>query len=504
MKISIIHTTILLVLVAMLHQSCQKHYLPHEFIEEESALTNEADVETATIGTYAVLKNEAYVRSGHFLMEYPGDAVAQGQASGDDLTRAYRYTHINTSAHSTNFWTQSYKVIAAANKVIGYVQDDASQGMLQLKGENLFLRALMHFNLVRIFGRPYPQGKGENLGVPILHEGLSEEEIDNISRSSVKAVYDFIIADLLKAADLLTENKSNSFASKEVAYALLARTYLYKEDNINAIKYANMVISSPRYTLLQGSDYVGYFRTVPENNKETIFGIRHTKVEDRGMNSIGSMYISADASGNAVGQGVTGWAEIYASIKYYDFLSKYPHDLRNSFVVPYTIGGVLQNNQKLTPTVPMYYVNKYSFQEDVVNLSSPVYFRLAEMYLIRAEAYAKEGNVGDALADVNRIRERAGLKGAELHSLQNIAAANKTALDVVLEERFLELAFEGHRAYDLFRNNRSVVRNYPGTHSLSNTPTTDVHQEIKPTDKRVVFFVPQAEINKNNNLDQNP
>lgn len=504
MKRSNIYIINLLLLTFFFLQSCEKYYQPSEFIEEESALNNEADVETATIGTYAVLKNEAYVRSGHFLMEYPGDAVAQGQASGDDLTRAYRYTHINTSGHSTNFWAQSYKVVAAANKVIGYVADDASPRMLQLKGENLYLRALMHFNLVRIFGRPYPQGKGGNLGVPILREDLTEEQVDIITRSSVKDVYAFIISDLLKAADLMTENKSNSFGSKEVAYALLSRAYLYMEDNINALKYANLVINSPRYTLLQGSDYASYFRMVPENNKETIFGIRHTKVEDRGMSAIGSMYNSADAAGQPVGQGVTGWAEIYASPKYYNFLNQYPHDLRNSFVAPYKIAGVLQHNQKLTPVVPMYYVNKYSFQEDVVNLSSPVYIRLAEVYLIRAEANAKEGNVDDALADVNKIRERAGLKGTELYTKQSIALASKSALDVVLEERFLELAFEGHRAYDLFRNNRSLVRDYPGTHSLSNTPTTNVHQEILPTDKRVVFFVPQAEINRNGKLDQNP
>lgn len=504
MKKSIIYPVMLLVLAALFNQSCQKYYQPHEYIEEESALSNEADVETATIGTYAVLKNAAYVRSGHFLMEYPGDAIAQGQASGDDLSRAYRYTHIINSGHSTNFWTQSYKVVAAANKVIGYVSDDASVGMQQLKGENLFLRALMHFNLVRIFGRPYPQGKGENLGVPILHEKLTEEEVDKVSRSSVKDVYDFIIADLLKAAELMTENKNNSFGSKEVAYALLARAYLYKEDNINAIKYANMVISSPRYTLIQGNDYAGYFRILPENNRETIFGIKHTKVEDRGMDAISSMYISMDPSGNPVGQGVTGWAEIYASPKYYNFLNENPHDLRNSFVQPYTIAGVLQYNQKLTPVVPMYYVNKYSLQEGVINLSSPVYIRLAEMYLIRAEAYAKEGNTTEALADINTIRTRAGLSGAELHSAQSIAQANKSVLDVVLEERFLELAFEGHRAYDLFRNNRSVIRNYPGTHSLDNAVTTDVYREFKPTDKRVVFFVPDAEISKNSNLDQNP
>ncbi|MVZ61810.1 RagB/SusD family nutrient uptake outer membrane protein [Sphingobacterium humi] len=504
MKLSSIYPSLVLLLSILFLFSCEKYYDPTEYIDEESALTNEADVATATIGTYALLKAEAYIRSGHFLMEYPGDAVAQGQSSGDDLTRAYRYTHINTSGHATNFWSQSYKIVAAANKVIEFVPDNASAGLLQLKGENLFLRAMVHFHLVRVFGRPYPQGKGANLGVPMLKEGLTEEETSALKRSSVKEVYDFVIADLLKAADLMTENKSNSFASKEVAYALLSRIYLYMEDNANAIKYANLVINSNRYNLLQGAEYTGFFKASPDNNRETIFCVRHTKVEDRGMSAISSMYFSGDVAGNPLGQGVSGWAEIYASVKYFNLLQKYPNDLRNGFITPYLIDGKLQYNQKLTPVTPMYYVNKYSLQEGQINLSSPVFLRLGELYLIRAEAQAKLNNSTAALADLNLLRQRAGLTGAAILTQAGLQAADRTIMDAVMEERFLELAFEGHRAYDLFRNNLPMERNYPGTHSLNNTPTTNITQKVLPTDNRVIFYIPQAEINRNSNLVQNP
>lgn len=504
MKILSSYKSFAVITISLLLFSCQKYYDPTEYIDEETALTNEADVGTATIGTYAILKNEAYVRSGHFLMEYPGDAVAQGQSSGDDLTRAYRYNHINTSGHCTNFWSQAYKVIVAANKIIEFVPDDSSEGLLQLKGENLFLRAMMHFNLVRIFGRPYPQNNGENLGIPILREGVTDEIASSLSRNTVKEVYDFVIADLLKAAELMTVDKSNAFASKEVAYALLSRVYLYKEDNSNAIKYANLVINSGRYALVEGNEYTGYFRTQPESNRETIFGIKHTKVEDRAMSSIGSMYFSGDVSGNPLGQGVSGWAEIYASKKYFNLVQKHPEDLRNSFITPYISDGVLQYNQKLTPVTPMYYVNKYSLQEGQINLSSPVYLRLAEMYLIRAEAEAKLGNPQSAIADINIIRKRAGLSGAALYTESNLQQQGKSVMDALLEDRFLELAFEGHRAYDLYRNNRSMERNYPGTHSLNNTPATNITQKVLPTDKRVVFFIPQAEIDRNSKLTQNP
>lgn len=502
MKNKSVYKLLLMGALTLGNLSCEKYYDPATSIDEDKALTNPDDVGTATIGTYAVLLNAAYVRSVHFLMEYPSDEIAQGQPSGDDLTRAYRYTHINTSGHCTNFWGQAYKVISAANRIIAYVPDESSAAMKQLKGENLYLRAMMHFNLVRVFGKPYTQGNGENPGVPILKDGLTDDEIAVITRSSVKDVYDIVISDLLKASQLMSEQKSNSFASKEVALALLSRVYLYKNDNENAIKYADMVISSGRYKLVQGAEFSNYFKTAPASNTETIFAIRHTKVQDRGFSAIGSMYFSSDPSGNPASQGTSGWAEIYASKKYFDFVGKNANDLRNNFISPYKINGTLQYNTKLTPNTPMYYVNKYNLQEGVINLSSPVYLRLAEMYLIRAEANAKLGKTAAALEDVNILRQRAGLSGDKLYTAANLGS--KTALDVVMEERWLELAFEGHRSYDLFRNNLPMERDYPGTHSLNNTPTTNTYQKVLPTDPRTVFFIPQAEIDRNSKLTQNP
>lgn len=486
-------------LVSML--SCEQYFDPTTSIDETTALANESDVQTVTIGTYAFLNKANYTYSGHVMMEYPSDEIAQGQISSNDFTRIYRYTHINTSTHATAYWSQCYKVIAATNKVIGFVSNDASVELRQLKGENMYLRAMAHFNMVRMFGRPYPQKNGENPGVPILRDGLDDNAVTALPRSTVKEVYDFVIADLLQAADLMTVKKSNIYASKEVAYALLAKVYLFKGDNANALKYANMVIESGRYTLLSSSNFPNYFRLVPENNTETIFAVRHTSVQIAG---ISTMYISSDRSGAPLAQGVSGWAELYASQKYVDLLGQHPEDLRKSFVTPYVLNGVLQTNKKLTPATPMYYINKYTLQDNVINASSPVYLRLADIHLVRAEANAKLGKVADALADVNLIRTRAGLSGTALYTTASMAAAGKTILDVVLEERFLELAFEGHRVYDLFRNERPMVRNYPGTHSQNNTPTTDIRQTVLPTDPRVVFFIPQTEIDQNKNLTQNP
>ena len=479
--------------------SCRKTFLPSTAIDEQSALTNAGDIETATIGTYALFKNPGYVRSNHFLIEYPSDEVAQGQNSSDDLTRCYRYTHLAIGTHGDNFWSQAYLAISAANRIIGVIPDNATADMRQLKGENLFIRAMLHFNLVRVFGRPYAQGAGNNPGVPILKDGLSEKEQLTIPRSSVKEVYEFVLADLLKAEQLMTYPKSNAFASKEVAQALLARVYLYMENNDKAIEYANKVINSGRYSLVPGGELANYFRIAPEANKETIFCIRHIKTEDRGFGAIGSMYFSGDANGNPQNQAVSGWGEIYASQKYMDFINKNPADRRKAFIAPLMDAstGTVRLNTRLTPATPMYYINKYNMQEGIVNLSSPVYLRLAEMYLIRAEALAKQNKIAEALADVNTIRTRAGIA---TYTPSDLTAAGKTILDIVLEERWLELAFEGHRAYDLFRNARPMVRNYPGSHVLGGS----INQTVPPGDNRIIFYIPQSQIDANPSLTQNP
>ncbi|WP_295117735.1 RagB/SusD family nutrient uptake outer membrane protein [uncultured Chitinophaga sp.] len=508
MKLNHLFTILIGGAILLSASSCKKYFEPSTAKSEEEALSNADDVQSATIGTYAVLKNPTYVRSIHFLSEYPSDNIAQGQASSDALSNAYRYTHLIDMSHVYNVWQQSYFVINAANRVIAFVPDESNTALRQLKGENLYLRAMMYFNMARVFGRPYPQGDGSFEAVPIVKED-SKEEFP--ARNTVKEVYDFVIADLIKAAELMTENKNNNFASKEVAYALLSRVYLYKGDNQKAIEFADKVISSNRYTLLQGGNYTNYFKGVPEDNDETIFCIRHIKTENRDFSAIGSMYYSEG------GQGATGWAEIYASEQFINFLDLHPGDLRHSFITPYTTTGVIQYpytvpvatilyNTKLNPKTPMYYINKYNNQEGLTNLSSPVYLRLAEMYLIRAEANAKIGGANSQLAldDVNTIRTRAGLSGTALHTLASIQAAGKTALDIVLEERRLEFAFEGHRTYDLFRNNRPLTRNYPGTHALNNNPTTNITQTVQPTDNRVIFFIPNRERLVNKKLTQNP
>lgn len=105
---------------------------------------------------------------------------------------------------------------------------------------------------------------------------------------------------------------------------------------------------------------------------------------------------------------------------------------------------------------PKYGMTKFCFQDGKAMLSSPVVLRWAEIILNRAEARAKQGDVGGALADVNVIRARAGIDPI------NAVPAGYDILDVVLEERRMELCFEGHRAIDVYRNGKDLDRRYGG------------------------------------------
>jgi hypothetical protein len=485
MKKNLIKHYALAAAIMLITGSCSKDLEPYNGKSDKLALETPEDLQTATYGVYSCLVDRVYTKNLNQLGEYPGDDVALSGATGDQVFYTYTYTHFPGMGNTEQFWQGAYKVIYSANAIIARITDGTSPLLDQLKGENLYLRAMAHFDLVRIFGKPYSQGAGNNPGV-VIKDNTKD---DRPARSTVKQVYDFIIADLKKAATMMTDRKNAAFASKEVAEALLSRVYLYMEDDNNALLYADKVISSNRYKLVETQPYKTYFRVVPEENPETIFAIRHTVADDRGKDAIGSMYYN-----DPVTQ-ATGWGEVYASLAFVKLLDQHPEDVRHSFIEPQRDAN---GNMQLRNQTPVYFINKYNWQEGVANLSSPVILRLAEMYLNRAEANAKLGNKQAAIDDVNIIRRRAGLSGTALYTVNDLKG-HASVLEVVLEERRLELAFEAHRPYDLFRNNLPMIRAYPGFHG-----TNQFDQTILPTNTQVINFIPERETGLNPNLTQNP
>ena len=480
---------------------------PSDSITTEVLTSTTAGLTNAVNGAYALLKdhvqfngtaddNNMYLRQYFQLSDFASDDIVCGQVTEDPLFYSFNLAHSPTQTNTRYFWYISYKIINDANTVIAAVEanptDDAARN--QLLGECYFLRAMCHFNLVRLFARPYTQDKS----APGIILRTSTSDPSQKARSTVEEVYTQVVADAQKAADLMNQSRGLTYASKEAAWALLSRVYLYMEDNQNAADYATKVIESGKFSLATATDYPSLFANAQQSS-ETILCVAFTEKEDYGkFGSIASMIYS---------DGNSGWGEEYASSSYRDLLGMHAEDVRSSYVVPLDdgSGGVQKKNG-----IPMYYISKFSFQQGSPTLSSPILFRVAEMYLNRAEANAKLGNTQDALNDVDEVRKNRGLEASLYNG--NVPAGS-TALGSVLNERRMELAFEGHRAYDVYRNKLTLDRSYWGYHlpglketdiDLSKSPTGYANMLVQPSDPRIIYYIPIDEIQSNPLCTQNP
>lgn len=479
----------------LLLQACNLDLEPYEGLPESELIDSDQGIKGITVGNYNYLKDAYYQRNFHFFGEYGGDNVSLSGTTTDHLFYCYNYQHFPAMSSTTNFWEKAYQLVVGCNKVILSVNSATTSAVQrELKGENLFLRAQTFFHLCNTFSRPYYQDAENNMGIPLK----LDDDLKNIpERSSVAEVYRQLVADLKEAEQLMSSRKSNIYASKQAAQALLSRVYLYMSGSIEnpnqeyalkAVEYATKVIDSGMFHLLGKEGYKSYFQVAPEENIETIFAVKHLPdIDDRGWSSIGSMY-------NYVNQ--QGWAEMFASEPYRELLNQNTEDVRHSFIEPqYEQDGVTLQKRN---GYPKYFINKFSLQEGYPTLSSPVFIRLAEMYLNRAEGNARLGNKQAALDDVNLLRERSGLSGQQLYAIDDLKG-RESVMEVVLEERRLELAFEAHRRWDIFRNGLTLDRHYRGVHENDFETLS-----IPPEHPRVIFYIPESQMIVQDNLVQNP
>lgn len=543
---------IYLSLAAALLTSCNLDRQPLEQVVTDELLSNPNSIITVTNGNYALLKGDAngsgFYNNLYRSAEYGGENVSLSGTTTDPLFFMYNYKSIKTNSRASSIWSNGYRAIIGCNKVINTAQEGKDAGTDQLIGENYFLRAYVYFQLVNTFGRPYYQGR-QNLGVPVK---TSTDVNDLPPRATVGEVYDRVVEDLKKAETLMTDSDSRVRATKLAAQALLSRVYLYMGDNQKAADYATTVINSGKRSLVSTAELPDYVKKEPESNSETIFAFKYNRDGDytNGWGTIGSMFANIDN---------VGWGEMYASSTYLDLLDENPNDVRAKFIAPVYLkdasgqrypavywvdadykyqfrrittdaagNSFFTEGTSQVPVLsttengrvryyftdssgktifvkkdydmdkrngfPKFYILKASLQQNIPQLYSPIILRLAEMYLNRAEANAKMGKTVEALADVNIIRKRAGIP------VYTEVPAGMTLLAAVLKERRLELAYEAHAKFDVFRNGLTLNRRYPGTHLSGNNP----FYEVAATNNRVVEYIPEEQIIAQPNLQQNP
>jgi hypothetical protein len=496
------------VLEIALIAGCELDLAPYDSLTVENLSQSEQGIENLANGCLMMMKEnlsysqgqepdtrDRYVRHLNQLTEFPSDDVMIVKSTTDNLWYSFNMQHVPGQLNTTYFWFMGYKIILNANNIIEGVElnESTSTSVRHLLGEAYYYRAMVHFDLARVFSTP-PSHGSDKMGI-VIRTGTSED--DSKARATVGATYDQIISDLRKAASLMTTRESNhsefiKYASRWSALALLSRAFLYMEQWDSTVYYADKVIEEGPFDLETGENYLNSFWNATESS-EAIFIFYFTPEEEHGSASVGSMY-------NAGPNGTEGWGEVFPSEPFREMLATYRHDIRNGLIdTIFKEPGVIKNYPNTQ--YPTFYINKFSNQDGIVPLGSPQYIRLSEMYLNRAEAYAHMGGRdNDALADVNVIRERAGLSGNELVTAGNLASHGYVSvLDAVLGERRLEFAYEGLRRDDLLRNKIDLDRSFPSAQNPEEV--TDILPWNAP---RQIYFIPQAEIINNSACDQNP
>jgi hypothetical protein len=346
-------------------------------------------------------------------------------------------------------WLPAYKDIYYANSVLEGLTNSMTitqSTRNQLMGEMLVVRALNYFCLVNLFGE-----------VPL--ELSTDYRVNSkMPRTPIDEVYNQLTTDLLKAEGLLNESYPSTLharANKWTAAALLARIYLYQKDWTNAEAQASAVINSNQYALEPDLNNV-----FSQSSAETIWQLAND---------------------------VTNTSEAAQFIPYS------PQSIPNFAITPFLLSAFEPGDQRLNKWISSDTVDNnvysYPFKYKDRNYQPVTEFyvvlRLAEQYLIRAEARAQQGNIDGAVEDINVIRSRAGLP--------EISVTNKDSiLSEIFHERQVELFCEwGHRWCDLKRT--GTVNEILGVRKAPYWQATDT-----------VYPLPAVELVNNPFLKQNP
>lgn len=449
----------ILLLFTCSHFSCNKLVEidpPLKEIGYEKTFTSDATAEAALLNIYGNLADQSSFTGGWvFGWSYYGGVVADDYifyGSSDRITELYNNNVTPKSDVVRSMWSQAYNVIYMANSAIEGMTAATSltpSVKTRLIAEARFVRAFCHFYLAAVFG-----------DVPYI---TTTDYIQNalVSRMPVADVYAHIASELEEIKDMLPEDYMTSERirpNKWTLVALQARTYLYSNQWAKAEQAATSIIDKTAMYSLP-SPAVSFLKAT----KEAIWQF----LPSYGLKSLyeGDLFILLSTP---------------------DYVSLTP-----SLVNAFEPGDTRRSNWVGTITVgSSTYYYPYKYKENYANASGGEYavvFRLAEQYLIRAEARANQDKLtgsNSAESDINAIRDRAGLPNT-------MATTRDQLLDAIMQERRVELFSEyGHRWFDLTRTGRAGAVLSPTRPGWSET------DRLLP--------IPLTEIMMNKNLTQNP
>lgn len=425
-------------------------------IEQTYVFNDENTAIAAVTSMYGKMRGQGFISGGPsgsgYIFGLYADEIDYYWLPGFPVEAVYLHQILPSNSTIQGVWEVPYSVIYSANAILEGLESTnelSNEIKNQLRGEALFVRGLSHFYLVNIFG-----------DVPYVTTSDYTEN-STVSRLSINEVYDNIVEDLLESKSLLGNNFINAERVRPNSYvvsALLARIYLYQENWSKAETESSNIINNSSLFSLE-SDLNKVFL------KESTSTIWQFKPQFEGENtSDGEMYIFSD--------GPPPFSALNPDL----VQEMDDNDLRKLN----WIGRVS------TDTETWYFPFKY--KEDYFTSTSVEYskvFRLAEQYLIRAEARAMLGDITGAKQDINIIRNRAGLQNTQTESIDELKN------EIIKERRFELFTEHGHRWFDIRRTGKANEVLGPIKAGWKNT--------------NILLPIPESELIMNPNLKpQNP
>ncbi|MEY3194241.1 MAG: hypothetical protein RIQ78_338 [Bacteroidota bacterium] len=461
---------------------------PKDQVFVDNFFQTENDATAAVNSIYGILNATSSAPSFggvYFSTYWVGSGLAsdemENRLAATDLDQLATFTHRPVNGLLYEFWSLAYKGINNANFAIGgipSVKADVTFKNNRL-GEAHYLRAMLYFDLVRMFG-----------DIPLIVR-LDGETTP--PRNPAADVYTQIIADLQFAELNLPESyqASNGLgrATKGAATGLLAKVFLTRGEWQKCIDQCNTIINSGKYALYQ--DFADAFKVPNENGKETLFGVgfgsANNSISFWEEGQFNVRLLPKQLSGQIPGVNAQGWQ--VATQHLYD--SYHPQDRRREV----TLLTKINNTDGSTTTVEPH-IQKYwdKVNEPLAGNTSHdfPYLRYADILLMKAEALNElnNGPNADAYDAVNQVRKRARFNGTtELSILPDLQGISyQDFKDALLLERRHEFVAEGHRWFDLVR-----FKKLEALVPLAKSG-------VQPQDFHYLFPIPQGEIDLNQNL----
>ena len=459
---------------------------PQTDLSENDFYKTADDILSAVNGVYSSLQEGDIYGNWYVFGEIPSDNT-RNQLSGSVTTQnEFDQFYIDTqNSMIANFWKAAYKVINRTNTVLGRIDGIEINTELanRYKLECKFIRALMYFNLVRVYG-----------DVPLVLKEISISESYDILREPKENVYNQIIADLKEAQDLPVSYSTaeDGRATQGAAKALLANVYMTLHKYAEAETILAEIINSGQYSLLENTPgslnidgYKNVFSPVNHNSKEGIFEIQFLKGGYGEGSNYANNFAPENSGTNVVAVGGTGGNNIPEM----DIYNAYEEGgLRRDFSM--SLG--YYDNRKNNEWVESRYVCKFMdvpYQNNDASNNYPV-IRYADVILMYAEALNQNGKTAEACKYLNMTRRRGfGYQTTETSPV-DLQTTDKAQFALMVEqERRVELAFENHRWFDLIRTGRAVEVMKSKGFSLNET--------------NLICPIPQKQIDVNPKLTQN-